>query len=111
MSKIIRIVTHAPHLDIPPVMPEGGVYQSVPPLTKFVRLLRAVREWNRQGRPITPKPILILRTAACESCELYNKDGNWGLGECRAPGCNCTRVKRWLANEKCPHPNGPRWPQ
>jgi hypothetical protein len=111
MTKIISIVTHAPHLDLPPPMSEPmPPNYTPPPIRKFVRLLRALKEWQRQGRPLTPKREREKRTAACEACELFRPEGNWGFGECGAPGCGCTNFKRWLATEKCPHPNGSRWP-
>jgi hypothetical protein len=82
----------------------------VVPFRKFMRLLRALREWQREGRPLTPKALREQRTRACEACELYKADGNWGFGECGAPACGCTKFKRWLLTERCPHPSGSKWP-
>lgn len=50
------------------------------------------------------------RDAACSGCPYWNPKGNFGFGRCGAPGCGCTRFKRWLLTETCKHPKGPRWP-
>lgn len=42
------------------------------------------------------------RLAICRACDLWNEGGNVGLGECKHPGCGCTRFKHGLANETCP---------
>ena len=110
MPQLRTIVhTHRPDLAQPvptPCAPAGPV----PLVTKAVRALRALRQWQRAGRPLADVTTRARRKAACEACELYRPDGNWGLGECTAPGCNCTNAKRWLLTEKCPHPQGSRWP-
>lgn len=42
------------------------------------------------------------RLAICRACDLWNEGGNVGLGECKHPGCGCTRFKHGLATETCP---------
>lgn len=42
------------------------------------------------------------RLAICRACEYWNEAGNVGLGECKHPGCGCTRFKHGLATETCP---------
>ena len=42
------------------------------------------------------------RLAICRGCEYWNEGGNVGLGECKHPGCGCTRFKQGLATESCP---------
>ena len=83
--------------------------QRVSLLTKAQRATREIRHWIVAGMPIAPKEVRLARLAFCERCAFYAADGNWGLGECRAPGCGCSRVKAAFANSRCPHPDGPRW--
>lgn len=47
------------------------------------------------------------RLAICRECDLWNEGGNVGLGECKHPGCGCTRFKHGLATETCP---AGKWP-
>lgn len=42
------------------------------------------------------------RLATCRACTYWNEGGNIGLGECKHPGCGCTRFKHGLATETCP---------
>jgi hypothetical protein len=114
-----RIIIHAPHLTrgwrppaqapgAPPPLPPS--YERAGPVTKAGRLLQALRDWNRAGRPIAPKALRKGRLAGCAVCEYWDSFDNCGLGECHAPGCGCTRLKAWLLTSKCPHPAGSRWP-
>ena len=41
------------------------------------------------------------RSAVCEPCEFWDGSARAGLGKCSAPGCGCTKLKRWLATERC----------
>ncbi len=110
LSQITGMVIHAPHLMVAPPVPVSIVtIERASVVTKAGRLLRALKEFNAQGRPLASKPVRRERLAACAACELYAPEGNWGWGECRAPGCGCTKFKAWLLSEKCPHPNGSRW--
>ncbi len=83
--------------------------QRVGLLTKAQRAQREIRHWILAGMPIAPKEVRAARLAHCGVCSFYAAEGNWGLGECRAPGCGCSRVKAAFATSKCPHPDGPRW--
>lgn len=80
-----------------------GTYQIRPRLrVKVTRLLRALAKWARGGFGLVERRARALRRRACEACPFWAKRGNLGLGECRHPACGCTRVKRWLATERCP---------
>lgn len=110
MSRIIEVITHAPHLTragrpAQPVVKR----ESPPPMTKAKRATKELWLWARQGAPIAPRERRKARQAACDACPFYKATGNLGFGECGAPGCGCSRVKTWLLTAKCPHPEGPRW--
>lgn len=66
--------------------------------------------WIKAGAPVVTEAEYAARTAACEACELWDATARLGLGKCQAPGCGCTKFKRYLATEKCKHPAGARWP-
>lgn len=117
MSTPKRSVIHAPHLVAAerikidsPVQVTCVMAPRVSIVTKARRLATALNAWRKAGLPLTPKPERRARQAACDACPLFDSFGNYGLGECRAPGCSCTQLKTWLSNEKCPHPDGSRWP-
>lgn len=69
---------------------------------KAGRLGGALVRWVRAGFGLAEKRERARRKAACETCELWRPRGNLGLGECQAPGCGCTRLKRYLPTERCP---------
>ena len=77
---------------------------------KAARLSTELRGWVTAGLPVAPRHVRAARAAACLACPYFDAAGNAGLGECRAPGCGCTKFKRWLASAACPHPQGSRWP-
>ena len=62
----------------------------------------ALGKWASLGFPIAGKASYEARCLACSKCEHWSDDARLGLGKCSAPGCGCTRLKRWLATEKCP---------
>ena len=72
-------------------------------VTKAGRLRRELTAWLKRGAPLVPKEVRQARLAICRACEYYDAAGNLGLGECRFPGCGCTRVKAALATSRCPH--------
>lgn len=116
MSKIIKVVTHAPHLAVPLEQPQSVVpvmvMEQASPLTKAGRLLRAMHNWKKAGMPRASKELRRRRLGpqGCAGCPYWKPEGNFGFGECRAPGCGCSQFKAWLLNETCPHPDGSRWP-
>lgn len=99
------ITTHRPDLTPPPVV----ATESPNLLTKANRLRRELTTWAKQGFELVPTDIRKERLATCRQCEFFNPGGNFGLGECGAPGCGCTTVKAALGTSKCPHPNGSKW--
>ena len=70
----------------------------------------AVSGWIAAGAPVVSEAVYQARSAACGACELWDPDARFGLGKCKAPGCGCTKLKRWLATARCTHPDGSRWP-
>jgi hypothetical protein len=70
--------------------------------TKIGRLRRDLAIWIKNGAPLATKAVRQARLATCRACEYYLASGNLGLGECRYPGCGCTRAKAALATSMCP---------
>lgn len=62
----------------------------------------AVSRWIEAGAPVVSEEEYAARALACEGCELWDGRARLGLGKCRHKKCGCTRMKRWLATEKCP---------
>ena len=75
-----------------------------------VNITKAAGKWISAGLPVVSQAVYDQRTDICDGCELWDKKGNLGMGKCKAPGCGCTRFKRWLATEACKHPQGSKWP-
>ena len=71
-------------------------------LTKAQRLRRELTSWVKAGAHMATRANRIARLKVCASCEYFDPSGNWGLGQCRAPGCGCTKDKAYLATSKCP---------
>jgi hypothetical protein len=88
---------------VPDVPPENATLW-----TKQKRIRRELALAIKTGLRITPKADRRHRMDICDACKYYLPAGNWGLGECRAPGCGCTRAKLWIAGAKCPLPV-PKW--
>ncbi len=76
--------------------------------TKMRRLRQELTTWAKAGAVIVPKEVRRERLAICSACSYYDPKGNLGLGECKFPGCGCSRVKAALATSKCPH-KPPKW--
>ena len=70
--------------------------------TKVGRLRRELSVWIRNGAKLATKEVRQARLATCRGCDYYLASGNLGLGECRYPGCGCTRAKAALATSMCP---------
>ncbi len=57
---------------------------------------------------IAREPVLVskdeidYRLSVCRSCDLWDENGNVGLGKCNHEKCGCTKLKQGLATEKCP---------
>jgi hypothetical protein len=55
------------------------------------------------GKPIMADEATVnARRAECFVCEFNAPTGNLGFGECRHPGCGCTKAKLLLASALCP---------
>lgn len=79
-------------------------------LTKEKRLRREMALWVRQGAKLVPSEVRRQRIGICKACSYFDPAGNWGLGQCRYPGCGCSTIKAALATSKCPH-QPPKWPE
>jgi hypothetical protein len=71
-------------------------------MTKAMRLRKELLIWGKAGLKLAPKEIRSERLATCKACEYFDPTGNLGLGQCRAPGCGCTKVKAALLSSRCP---------
>lgn len=67
----------------------------------------AMQRWSAAGFPTVTRADFDARSAVCEPCEYWDGAARLGLGRCNVPGCGCTKLKRWLASEKCPKD---KWP-
>jgi hypothetical protein len=63
---------------------------------------RAVSRWLVAGMPVSDEATYMRRSSVCDNCTYWDGGARLGLGTCKAPGCGCTRLKRWLATERCP---------
>lgn len=75
---------------------------------KIARAVVAVQIWAKAGFPVAAFAVRLERRAICEACPAWRPKGNLGLGECVDPRCGCSRLKRWLATERCP---AGKWPE
>lgn len=62
----------------------------------------AVDRWARSGFRTASPEVYAARSAICNACPHWDGAARRGLGKCKAPGCGCTGLKRWLETEKCP---------
>lgn len=61
----------------------------------------AMARWGAAGFATVSADTYAERAAICDACEHWDGSARAGLGKCNAPGCGCTRFKRWLATERC----------
>src|SRR5687767_7785639 len=61
----------------------------------------AMERWSAAGFRTVTREQYHERAAICEPCEYWDGGARFGLGKCNAPGCGCTKFKRWLATEDC----------
>lgn len=127
---LVTRVIHAPHLSKLSDEQLKKIYDEAPPVertqfpqirwntqsedasvfTKAKRLAKELKDWNAAGRPLASRELRKARLATCATCEYFNKNGNLFLGECKAPGCGCSKAKAFLLTSKCPYPGGSKWP-
>lgn len=113
----MRIVIHAPHLMPKPREDRRALAGRPPPappkdptVTELAENFTAAMErWASAGFKTVTREEYDARAAACDACPYWDPNGWFGLGKCKAPGCGCTKFKRWLATEQCAHPEGSRW--
>jgi hypothetical protein len=79
-----------------------------PTLVELANNFRAaMARWAAAGVPLVDQAGYDARAAACGACvhpdgrPMFDTKARFGLGKCRAPGCGCTSLKRWLATETC----------
>jgi hypothetical protein len=75
-----------------------------PPEPTLVELARnfggSVRRWVSAGFPVAKAVEFDERLKVCQMCESWDATGNVGAGKCKV--CKCTKIKLWMATEKCP---------
>lgn len=62
--------------------------------------LHSMADWAAHGFKVVSDPELDARKQSCEACQNWNADGYAGTGECKV--CGCSRVKLYLAAQRCP---------
>ena len=72
------------------------------PVELAANFATAVTKWVEAGFPVVSAEVFRRRSLACDSCEYWDGAARFGLGKCTHKKCGCTRMKRWLATEKCP---------
>lgn len=117
MSEQGRIIFRSPnHPDLQPREEQSPAAVYVPPLEDpdalelAKNITVAGARWALAGFPLVDQAGYDARTAACAACPYWDGSARLGLGRCKAPGCGCTKFKRWLKTEQCKHPEGSRWP-
>jgi len=62
----------------------------------------AIKRWVSEGFPTVTEVEYKQRAAICNECKYWDGQARLGQGKCNAPGCGCTKLKRWISTEKCP---------
>lgn len=62
----------------------------------------AMARWFGSGLALATREQWAERMRICGGCQHWSPEARAGLGHCTAPGCGCTKLKHWLATEKCP---------
>lgn len=62
----------------------------------------AIAAWTMAGFPTVSASDYTTRAAICAPCQYWQPTARAGLGKCAHKGCGCTKLKRYLASEKCP---------
>jgi hypothetical protein len=103
--KVTKFRPDSPEKKAPPrmVLVQGDA-EEASILTKASRLRRDLTAWAKAGLPLASKALRNARLATCNACPggYFDPAGNWGLGQCKAPGCGCSKIKAALATSKCP---------
>ncbi|HSI82852.1 MAG: hypothetical protein ACAI35_24475 [Candidatus Methylacidiphilales bacterium] len=108
------VLTEASYTFTParPLSPDAGATQPAEPTLGELatRFTTAVSAWVTAGMPVVSETEYQTRAAACTTCPLWDPAARLGLGRCNHSGCGCTKLKRWLATEKCPAGKWPTYP-
>ncbi len=114
----LRIIR--PDLAVPVVVKPGQTAVDAPPPPEPLReptvaelavnFTGAMGRWIKAGVPVVSAEAYAARSAICSPCEHWDGRARLGLGKCKAPGCGCTSLKRWLATESCPLGKWPATP-
>jgi hypothetical protein len=70
----------------------------------------ALARWSAAGFPVVTPEEYGARSAICDACDHWDGAARFGAGKCNAPGCGCTRFKRWLSTEQCKLGKWPTFP-
>lgn len=62
----------------------------------------AMVTWATNGFPVASEDEVKKRNALCLNCNFWDAGAREGLGKCNHSKCGCTKIKWWLATEKCP---------
>lgn len=102
----VRHLQTLPRIESQPEIPEPTTIELAS------NFLTATARWAAAGAPLATPAQYQARTSICEGsgagtgtiakCEFWDGSARAGLGKCTAPGCGCTRFKRWMATERCP---------
>jgi hypothetical protein len=63
---------------------------------------RAMSKWMDSGFKIADKEEVESRKEICRMCPNWDEGARFGMGKCTHGACGCTKLKWWLATEKCP---------
>jgi hypothetical protein len=74
-----------------------------PRITESAKFLtKSLKQWAKAGFPVADKQTVKARKQSCINCGFWNAEARMGLGKCTHQKCGCTKIKWWLATEKCP---------
>lgn len=62
----------------------------------------SMAKWAKAGFTTVEKSEYENRIGICQGCEFWDGSARGGLGKCNHKQCGCSRLKHWLATEKCP---------
>ncbi len=69
---------------------------------KISTLGKAMGRWMDSGFEIADKKEVESRKEICRMCPKWDESARFGMGKCTHSACGCTKLKWWLASEKCP---------
>lgn len=63
---------------------------------------KATVKFLKSGMPVVDEAVCKARLKICGECEHWDGKARFGLGKCAHVKCGCTKLKHWMASEKCP---------